>query len=118
MGTHPHKLSTTLAIVMGNQKDRYEDKGSLAIENAGAFDEVGNSTMKGGDDGNNGIDEEDNPFKKRRTLQVKGFKVGIGGLSALSKTERLRLIADSLIVKFEVIKSQKGIGHAQNVRNS
>ena len=51
-----------------------------------------------------------NPFKKRRTMKAdeKAFKVGIGGLAVIGKNERLKLIADAFIAKFETLKSKLG----------
>lgn len=52
-----------------------------------------------------------NPFKKKKSLKGddKPFKVGIGGLAVMGKNERLRLIADAFIAKFETLKSKLGL---------
>ena len=48
----------------------------------------------------------DNPFAQKRNKNLnKFFKVGHEGIAALSQKERLKLIAESFLSKFEDIKS-------------
>jgi hypothetical protein len=81
-----------------------------SVENAGKVIQGQNNELpsEGEEEENNGWS---NPFFKKRKMlkhgEGKPFKVGMGGLAALGKTMRLRLIADAFIAKFETIKSKR-----------